>query len=56
LVKVMRTLDGRWRVEIHDDRRAHLYDQGALVLRGSVEQVGQRLAELGVSVDDLVED
>jgi hypothetical protein len=56
LAKVLHSCDGRWRVEIHDDRRASLYDHGALIMRGTMEQLAQRLAELQVSADDLVED
>lgn len=54
---MLRTRDARWRVEVRDDGLVDLFHLGALVLRrASLERVGRRLAEEGVSSKDLVED
>lgn len=57
MARVVRTRDRRWRAEVQDDGLANLYERGHLVLRrATLDQVAQRLAERGVSSDDLVED
>lgn len=55
-LRVLHTRDRLWRVEIHDTGRVVLIHRGAVVLRGTLEQAGQRLAAEGVDPAELVED
>lgn len=57
VVRVFRTPDRRWRLEIHSDGRMTLVHLGMVVLNdASMDEIGQRLAHDGVDPDDLVED
>ena len=58
VVRGVHTRDRRWRLLIHHDQSAELIDErGNIVLcRVPMYQIGERLAELGVSSDDLVPD
>lgn len=57
VVRVLRSRDYRWRVEIHDDGRRALIHLGMLVLAdASMDEIGSRLAADGVDPDELVED
>jgi hypothetical protein len=58
IVGCLCTRDGRWRVYLHDDHTAELVDRHGHPVTGRVPmyQVGQRLAALGIAVDDLVPD
>jgi len=63
IVSSYRTVDGRWRVHIHHDQRAELWETPPgqrwprCVLRDvPLYRVTDRLAAEGVSVDDLVRD
>jgi hypothetical protein len=63
IVSSYRTVDGRWRVHIHHDQRAELWETAPgqrwprCVLRDvPLYRVTDRLAAEGVSVDDLVPD
>lgn len=51
---VARSRCGRWRVEIHSDQSARLWDGGMLLLRGPLSEVAAALAEHGVAGEDLV--
>lgn len=56
--QTMRTRDGRLRVHIYDDQSAEMSDaQGRLLTeRVPLYQVGQKLTELGVRLDELEEE
>lgn len=56
VVRVLRTRDGRWRVEVRDSG-VDLRYRGQLVLRRTtLGRVAEHLAEQGVASEDLVED
>jgi hypothetical protein len=56
VIKVLVSEDRRWRVDIRSDGRCEIRELG--FLRATVRrwQLEARLAELGMNVDDLVED
>lgn len=57
LVRVVRSRDRRWRLELHDNGLVDMFEAGHLVLRrATMERVAQMLAQRGVSSDELVED
>jgi hypothetical protein len=57
VVRVLRTRDRVWRVEIRDDGLLDLYERGHLLLRrASLDRVGDTLAGRGVTSADLIDD
>ena len=57
VVRVLRSRDGVWRVEVRDDGLFDLYERGHLLLRrASLDRVGETLGSRGVNAADLVED
>lgn len=56
LVKVLVSPDRRWRIEIRSDGRAEVRERGFLRLRTEEHRLRERLAKLGVDLDQLVED
>jgi hypothetical protein len=58
VAKVMRTRDGRYRIYIYDDHTALMCDQRGKTILGRTEmyKISERLAELDVRGDDLIED
>lgn len=56
LVRVMRTIDGRLRVDVYADQTAKILTAAGttIVGREPLFRIGRRLAELGVAGDDLV--
>lgn len=46
----------RWRVEVHADQTAALWDHGTLVASGPLHVVAVQLAALGLAGDDLTPD
>lgn len=56
LVKVLVSRDRRWRVDIRSNGRVEVRELGFLRLKTEEHRLRSKLADLGVDLDQLVED